>query len=351
MKVLTGVIIFGVVCLATYSYGASREEALEAYAKWRKAGTASPAEKALMEEVLFPAAVPRSGRSLDNAGGPDGFGYSWMDNQNGDTVSFGWIELCGDTLASYGPTGDDEAGLITWGFPFPFYGSQYSSAYVSINGKLAFDSADANWLNQCSTMDAVQPVISVYWDDLVAQQTEDCGSGTPRIKYRDFGDRLVIEWKDVWHYPYSGVDQRYTFETILYANGRVKMQYDTLNCGDYCNSATVAIDVPGPDGIEYVCNGVPQANQLDHGRAVLFYTGSVTPPQDVVIISQSSDIMLVWRSVSSAEGYSVYRGLTSEVEIAPANLIAATADTTYTDIGILDDPDVLHFYVVTATVP
>ena len=326
------------------------QQAQAAYARWQVTRTASPEDKALMEDVLFRISDGEKVRALDESGGPDGFGYRWVDNQNGDTATFAWVELCGDPLAQFGPSGDDDVGLIGWSFSFPFYGATYASAFVCVNGKLTFESEDGAWLNRCSTIDAAQPTINVYWDDLVAQQEADCEEGTSRIKYRDFGDYVVIEWKNVWHYPDPAQDHRYSFEAILFDNGSIKLQYDTLNCGAYCNSATVNIDVPGANGVEYICNGLPEANNLGHSRAVWFY-GLPPSPQELVIRAQPPNIHLSWRSVADADSYCVYRDTTSDIEISAIYFVAATVDTCFTDIGIVDSPESEYFYAVTAVRP
>jgi hypothetical protein len=357
MKVFYGAVI-GLLTYSLASFGGEtfrEQQAREAYSRWQQSGTASPEEKLLMEEVLFSDQGQERNNALDESGGPDAFGYRWVDSQTPDTAVFNWVELCGDPMAQLGPIGDDVAGLISWSFAFPFYGENYSSVYVSTNGKLSFSTADPAWLNRCASYDATQPVISVHWDDLVSQQTDQCADSiTPRITYRDFGDQVVIEWNHVWHYPYSGDDQLYTFEAALYADGRIKLQYDSLNCGSYCNSATVGIDVPGANGLEYVCTGVPAACQLDHHRAVWFVPGAASPPeapQELTIQATQSDVTLRWHSVPSAGNYCVYRSVSSDVEPIPANLIATTPDTVYTDVGGLSDPSGQHFYTVTAVAP
>ena len=329
---------------------ARRLQAQEAYARWQSSGTATVEEKGLMEELLFDERVSLPNGSLDDDGGPDAFCYNWIDNQNGDTVTFDWIELCGDPEAQFGPNGDDVSMQINWSFPFPFYGVNYTSAWISTNGLITFEAANSNWLNQCGSIDATQPLIKVHWDDLVASQTGDCEGGMPRIKYRDFGDRLVIEWSHVWHFPQSYLDWPFTFEAILYADGKIKMQYDTLDCGDYCNSVTVGIDVPGANGIEYICNGIPAENELGNGRAIWFGRWLSTPGE-LVIHPELNDIVLHWIPVACATGYDVYRSPSPAVDPIPDNLIGTTTDTLFSDVGVLAGPGTPYFYIVTANRP
>ena len=138
----------------TNSVGAAEVRTI--YSRWTQTGTASPQEKALMEEMIF-APRRRLANPVEDVSGPDSFGYHWLDNQNGDTAGFNWIELCGDPLAQFGPTGDDAFAKILLSFPFPFYGATYDSVYVSTNGKLTFGSGDNAWLNTCFPVDAEEP--------------------------------------------------------------------------------------------------------------------------------------------------------------------------------------------------
>lgn len=334
----------------TIAADSPRQAAEVAYVRWQNEYTATMAEKTLMEEFLF---LPESGqpRTLDETGGPDPFGYYWVDNQGSDTAVFRWVELCGDTAAQYGPTGDDGFGAVAWSFPFPFYGQTYTSAYININGKLTFQSGDGAWLNTCITTDATQPTINVHWDDLVAQQTGDCIGTLPRIKYRDFGSHLVIEWRNAIHFPNSSNQDRFSFEVILYSDGRICMQYDSLNCWAYCNSTTVSIDIPGPGGLQYVCSGSPEMNRLTHGRAVWFYPTPAPAPQALVVRENAPDIVLNWETIPAAASYNVYRSSLPDVDLIPANLLANVSDTTFTDAVVLTGPADRYFYAVTSVSP
>jgi hypothetical protein len=63
------------------------------------------------------------------------------------------------------------------------------------------------------------PLIATFWDDL------DPGNwDVSHIYYEDQGDRFVVQFTDVPHYPDSAMELN-TFQTILHANGNVEMQY------------------------------------------------------------------------------------------------------------------------------
>jgi hypothetical protein len=54
--------------------------------------------KARFESLSERFGVNREG-TLDERGGPDNFGYSYVDNLGGDTATYSWIELEGDVNA------------------------------------------------------------------------------------------------------------------------------------------------------------------------------------------------------------------------------------------------------------
>ena len=67
----------------------------------------------------------RGGSSLDSQGGPDAFGYRYVDNQGGDTATYSWVELRGDPAATwldFTNNPDDNVTIVPLTFDFPIYG-------------------------------------------------------------------------------------------------------------------------------------------------------------------------------------------------------------------------------------
>lgn len=256
--------------------GASLVNAKTAYQQWKVDGTATPAQKELIADYLavrHPQEAANRDR-LDYNQGPDLFGYRYVDNLNGDTATYSWIDLCGDALADSVIAGDDAARAIPIGFNFPFYGGSYDTAFISTNGLITFNSAETDFDNLCPfyNLDAFQPTIAVHWDDMVAADVGGCTASGPWIKYRNFGTYFVIEWKRLHHYNDTG--DRFWFEAILFADGKIKLQYRQATAGGGRNLATSGIDAPGNGyGLEYFCNqsGWYLPNDATISRAVWFY--------------------------------------------------------------------------------
>ena len=172
-------------------------------------------------------------------GGPDDFGYTY----NG-TVSYSWISASTkSTLA-----GDDEfSGPIDIGFNFPFYGMPQSQLFFNTNGLITFGagSRDRSGADVPSDMDP-NNYIAPYWDDLLVGNPNNTGAiytsqgGSTPNRY------FVVEWRNVAYWDNTG---NITFEAILYENGDIVFQYQSLPSPHW---PVVAIeDSAGYDGLPY----------------------------------------------------------------------------------------------------
>jgi len=221
--------------------------------------------------------------NVDHQGGPDGFGYRYVDNQTGDTATYSWIELRGDigaTWLDFTQNPDDDAAVVHLDFFFPIYGGPYDSVIISTNGTLQFLSTASAYSNDClPTENTYGPTIAVLWDDLHCDNGGYDPGGAVTVGYKLFADHIIVEWDSVGRQGYE--DASFKFQAILWADGRMKFQYNRIVTGAAGHSATIGIqaDSDGP-ALEYVCDGtghVPQDNLAvwfvpgDHGAI----TGSV----------------------------------------------------------------------------
>lgn len=167
---------------------------------------------------------------LAGAGGPDGFGYRWIDSNEPGGPAFAWedITATGSLLAL---TGDDAtSGAVPIGFDFPYYGGTFNSLRVCTNGWLSFTStANAYDNQQLPNAGAPASLIAPMWDDL------DFGTGSYVYTYGD-ASHFVVSWVGAPRYQTGGP---YTFQAILYATGEIRFQYLTM--GTVTSSATVGI--------------------------------------------------------------------------------------------------------------
>ncbi|MCX6601115.1 MAG: hypothetical protein NT025_06095, partial [bacterium] len=246
----------------------------------------SEAEKEQYLELEARYGDMRGRDNLDNHGGPDAFNYFYMDNVAPDTVSYSWIELRGDAGATWLPgsaftwsvTADDgySRQKLPIGFSFPFYGAVYDCVRVMCNGLLNFTTTSQSYSNACLPASSVNaPMIAVFWDDL--HMLYGGRTDTVVIGYRNFGGYFVVEFDQIGFYDCPNAPLK--FEAVLYPNGNVKLQYNSIPIPTACaNSQSIGIQQAGAAGsaaLNYVCNttGIQPAN----GRAILFYRSAGVP--------------------------------------------------------------------------
>jgi len=266
-------------------------------------GDANPANDAISEDVEI---VQHYG-----TGGPDDFGYQWIDSTEENGPVYDWIEISGTGTSTimYGVNqfhGDDNfSEPIEFGFDFPFYGIPRSFFYVDTNGEFLL--AESNWYepypsngweNDGNVFNYVYPIpgynampalIAAFWDDLEVDQ------GIGDIYFQTFGTvpnrYCVVEWNNVRFHAGTGGDPTICFEVIFHENGEMIFQYKNVVNGqtgstcphDYGQSTTVAIQNDTADiGLcylrELVENGQylglePYGNILQNELAIKFYTG------------------------------------------------------------------------------
>ena len=186
---------------------------------------------------------PREGVSTTlNAGGPDNFGYTWLDSDETGGPNFQWIDISA-TGTAIDFSGGKNVGPYQIGFTFPFYGQRFTTFRVCYYGYISFTSTYYSYSNRPIPNQYVYNLIAPFWDDLVMDSQS-------KVYYLSDGQRLVIQYKNVKRYSSS---DRLNFEIILRANGSITLQY--LTVGSYINSATVGIqNNDGTDGLEIVFN-------------------------------------------------------------------------------------------------
>jgi Divergent InlB B-repeat domain len=178
--------------------------------------------------------------------GPDTFGYTANDRA---TYSFVDIRSTGGTSALAGA--DDDQVTVNIGFPFTFYGQNYTSVCINSNGLLLLGSCNASYAAASfANVDLAsaaapgnQPVIAAYWTDLTFG-VAGAGSAYYQLLGTTPGTRrFVVEWSQA--FPQNGTSG-VTFEAILYeGTNQILLQYSNTTVGvtafDKGASATAGI--------------------------------------------------------------------------------------------------------------
>ena len=161
--------------------------------------------------------APR-GPQADATGGPDPFGYRWLDSAAPGGPAFAWADVVAPEHV-VNLTGDDElSAALPIGFSFPYYGRRYTNVFVSTNGYLSFAQDGVPFSNSgLPSTRGVRTMIAPCWDDL------NFGATTKRAYAAVVNGEFVVTWLDVPRYADPGSTQ--TFQAILSPSGEIRFQY------------------------------------------------------------------------------------------------------------------------------
>lgn len=161
----------------------------------------------------------------------DEFGYTCENSPSN------YVEAS-DNLGLYGI---DNFVTVDLPFPFPFYGQIYETANITVSGFLNFEQPFIQYVElPIPDFQAPHAAIYPFWDDVVVDEgmasirTEVLGSAPNR--------QFVVEWRDVAFCCISA--ERVRFEVILFEDGRILMQYASIDseAREQGNSATIGIE-------------------------------------------------------------------------------------------------------------
>ncbi|GJQ63383.1 MAG: hypothetical protein SCALA702_24360 [Melioribacteraceae bacterium] len=265
--------------------------------------------------------IAKKGSSVKGAGGPDMFGYEWIDSDEAGGPEYIWedISTTGTAVTDWIPTGTfnelDEgvAGPFDLGFNFKFYGIEQTDVYFGTNGFVTFENITMNTYTNDEIPDSDMPnsIIASVWDDM------DGGNGGT-VYYQQMGNKFVIQYDNWGEYFGSGT---FTYQVVLYSSGKIMLYYKSLT-GDL-NSATVGIEnADGSDGLQMVYNSDYLHDEL------------------AVKISAEPD----WLQLGNMEGR-LYNGNSVDVELSFSDDDYPQGDYSMDVIITSNDPDMSEIVV------
>ncbi|MFH2037150.1 MAG: C25 family cysteine peptidase [Candidatus Zixiibacteriota bacterium] len=187
-------------------------------------------------------------------GGPDIWGYNWVDSDDPDGPTYEWIDISGVGTAIEGFGDDDTTSAIPIGFSFPYYENSYSELYIGSNGIVTFDMPSRSRSNIAIPNDTLpNNLVSIWWDDL------DPRKGGMVYYYSDMAnDRFIVSFDAIPNYYSTTGTGSLSFQAVLYANGKIQFNYGVMDPGvdyDSLSGATIGIEnYDGTDGLEVVYN-------------------------------------------------------------------------------------------------
>ncbi len=280
-------------------------------------------------------------------GGPDTFGYTFIDSTEPNGPAFNWY-TSSMTNEITGFTDDNYVGPFAIGFNFSFYDSVYDQCYIGSNGMVGFDEQGMNDLGNDPVPSDGTPNSQIFWcwDDL----NPTYGWSNSHV----YADNAMIDQMNAYiisfvsYSEYGGStapNDCITAQIILFENGNIRLQYQTIGTSFDINSCTVGIEnETGTDGLEYLFdnNGamlqenlaidflrpIPQTDDL---RA-LSIEGDIVPTAGNSI---QYDVAVMNRGTNPADNYNVklmqYVDGLNDVELASqsGNLLQPNATEVY----------------------
>ncbi len=199
------------------------------------------------------------------SGGPDAFGYTWIDSDEPGGPVFDWIDIT--TLGTEVTLSDDNyvpsyGSPLAIGFDFPFYDSLYSSLYIGSNGLISFDTGYGRASGGPLPDDNFTSYIGVWHDDLDPPEVP----GHVYYYHDAANGRFIVSYVNVRNYVSPTGTGDLSFQVILYPNGQITMQYDVMDPGadtEGLASATIGIqNSDRTDALQILYNAAYMHNQL-----------------------------------------------------------------------------------------
>ena len=207
-------------------------------------------------------------------GGPDAYGYRWVDNDGGGGPTFNWIDITGNGTRLVGLADDNNIGPIAMGFEFPYYWYTVNHMWIGSNGYISF-SYSTNYAHPFTSI----PCPDTLPNDLLAVLTGDLDftRGGQCWYYSNNVDSFIVSWIDVP--PFSADhgldDSTHTFQMILASvDSSITFQYGE-NHGNFNENGNlqdvIGIEnVNGQVGLEYLEDNLPSSHMWHANLALRF---------------------------------------------------------------------------------
>lgn len=278
---------------------------------------------------------------LLGAGGPDEFGYNWIDSNEPGGPTFNWVDISDDgtELSITDDFGASPSVEVTLPFTFDYYGEEKTSVRVDNNGMLFFDGPSDNYFSNSEIPSTDDPngILAAFWDDL------DPDAGGAIYAYDDAANNRFIVQFDAVPAFFSG--ELFTFQFILYQDGTIRFQYLDMDASDI-ESATTGIESPdGEDGLQVAFNTAYVENDLAvEFAAIPDFIADVDPASGLLSGGESDDVTVTLSSQDIEPGiYENSLVLTSNDPDAETNSIPATLEVAGGTPDIAVDPTSIDF--------
>ena len=228
--------------------------------------------------------VPSSAPVLLGGGGPDSYGYQYLDSDTtaSGAPTYNWVSIkgVGTEITTLGD--DNNAGPFPIGFEFPYYWYRSNTVIVGSNGYIAFGdkSANASPFKPVPSTGKPNNQLAPLLSDL------DCsagGSPSGSVWYwSNNSDSFIVEYDSIAFWSTGGNN---TFQIILTkADSSITFQYKEQSgspyngWGDSMNQTGIE-NISGAIGLNYLSGTTPSGNVLHPDLAVRFFPPDSTSLQ------------------------------------------------------------------------
>jgi hypothetical protein len=228
--------------------------------------------------------VPSSAPMPLGGGGPDNFGYKYLDSDTSASgaPTYNWVSIkgVGTEITSLGD--DNNAGPFPIGFEFPYYWYRVNSVVVGSNGFITFGdkSANASPFKPVPGTGTPNNQLAPLLSDL------DCSAaGSPNGSvwyWSNNSDSFIVEYDSIAFWSTGGNN---SFQVILTkADSSIMFQYKEQSGAPYngwgaTNNQTGIENISGAIGLNYLSGAAPAGNVLHADLAVRFFPPESTSLQ------------------------------------------------------------------------
>lgn len=193
-------------------------------------------------EFSFPDYISR------DLGGPDGFGYTWIDSDEEGGPNYEWNDISETGNLIEGLGDDNVVGPFEMAIHFPYYGQSKHFFWISPNGAISFNEQFLAFANEpIPTNSNYIDFIAWFWDDLTINPE------LSRVYYQNFDAKTIVQFTKMVQYP--GSDSTITAQVIMMNNGTVFIRYKQISEGFETNTGTVGIQSWNPEmGLQVAYN-------------------------------------------------------------------------------------------------
>lgn len=234
--------------------------------------------------ALSPAGTGGQLPPVWGGGGPDSFGYRYLDS---DTVApgapvYNWIEIKRVGTRVTGLGDDNVVGPFDIGFDFPYYWYRVNKVYIGSNGYIAFHD---NSLNASPFQRIPSPARSNNTLAAMMSDLDPSPSGSPNgsvwVWTSADHDTFIVQYDSIRFWNTGGNN---TFQIILSRpDSSITFQYKEQSGAPYngwvpdANQCGIE-NVSGRIGLNYLSGNIPPGNMYHPGLAVRFF-----PPESTTL--------------------------------------------------------------------